>query len=139
MCAYEGGRMNKERVDVRVEPELLEELDIIAERQGLNSRSSAIREAIASYVEENKDSWNSTGLNIHIPRRMAERLQRHIMNGDARDPNEAMVMALDFWLRDLEVYYLRRRGKIEHALKENIISDDALEQLTNKGKDLQEL
>jgi len=53
--------MNKERIDVRVEPELLEELDAISERQGLGSRSAAIREAIASYVIDNKDGWNSTG------------------------------------------------------------------------------
>ena len=53
--------MRKERADVRVEPELLEELDIIAQRSG-QSRSEAIRDAIASFVMDQKDGWNSTSL-----------------------------------------------------------------------------
>lgn len=131
--------MNKERVDVRVEPELLEELDAIAERKGFVSRSSAIREAIVDYVAQNGDSWNSAGINIDIPNRIAERLQRQIMNGDARDANEAIVLALDFWLRDMEAYYLRRRDRIDRAVKENIVSDAALKELQARGKDLEGL
>jgi Arc/MetJ-type ribon-helix-helix transcriptional regulator len=131
--------MNKERIDVRVEPELLEELDEISQRLGLGSRSSAIREAIASYVTEHRDGWNTTGLNVRLPNRITERLQRHIMNGDARDADEAVVLALDFWLRDLEVYYLRRRAKLESIVKENIANDAALEQLSKTGKDLEDL
>jgi len=131
--------MNKERVDARVEPELLEELDEIAQRLGLGSRSSAIREAIASYVTEQRDGWNTTGLNVRLPKRMTERLQRHIMNGDARDADEAIVLALDFWLRDLEVYYLRRRARLESAVRENIASDSALEQMSKDGRDLEGL
>ncbi|MDD4307907.1 MAG: ribbon-helix-helix domain-containing protein [Thermoplasmata archaeon] len=131
--------MNKERVDVRVEPELLEELDAIAERKGFATRSSAIREAIVEYVTQNGDSWNSAGINIGIPNRIAERLQRQIMNGDARDANEAIVLALDFWLRDMEAYYLRRRDRIERAVKENIVSDAALKELQTRGKDLEGL
>ncbi len=131
--------MNKERVDVRVEPELLEELDGIAERQGLGSRSSAIREAISSYVAEHREGWNTSGINIRIPSRIAEKLQRHIMNGDARDADEAVVLALDFWLRDLEIYYLRRRAKLENIVRENIASDTAVEELRRKGKDLEGL
>ncbi len=131
--------MNKERVDVRVEPELLEELDEIAQRLGLGSRSSAIREAIASYVMEHRDGWNTTGLKVRLPKRMTERLQRHIMNGDARDADEAIVLALDFWLRDLEVYYLRRRARLETAVRENIASDSALEQMSKDGRDLEGL
>jgi len=131
--------MNKERVDVRIEPELLEELDVIAEREGLNSRSAALREAVATYVEENRDTWNSVGVNIKIPKRTAERLEGYIMNGDARDANEAIILALDFWLRDMDTYYLRRRGRIESAIAENIKSDEALEVLRKKGKDLEGL
>ena len=131
--------MNKERVDVRVEPELLEELDIIAQRLGIHSRSSAIREAIASYVMENKDGWNATGITVNIPNRIAERMQRQIMNGDAKDSDQAIVLALDFWLKDLENYYLHRREKIERHVRDNMVSDDALEQLRKNGKTLEEL
>jgi metal-responsive CopG/Arc/MetJ family transcriptional regulator len=131
--------MNKERVDVRVEPELLEELDIIAERLGLNSRSSAIREAIANFVMDNKDGWNTSGTTVNIPNRIAERLQRQIMNGDAKDSEQAIVLALDFWLKDLENYYLNRREKIERLVRDNMNSDDAMDQLRKNGKKLEEL
>ena len=131
--------MNKERVDVRVEPELLEELDVIAQRMGINSRSSAIREAIANFVMDNKDGLNTSGITVNIPTRIAEKLQRQIMNGDAKDPDQAIVLALDFWLRNLEKYYLRDREKIERIVRENIQSDDAMKQLRKNGKDLEEL
>ena len=131
--------MNKERVDVRVEPELLEELDIIAQRMGINSRSSAIREAIACFVMDNKDGWNTSGITVNIPNRIAERLHRHIMNGDAKDPDQAIVLALEIWLGNLEKYYLRDREKIEHIVRENIQSDDAMKLLRKTGKDLEEL
>jgi predicted DNA-binding protein len=128
--------MNKERIDVRVEPELLEELDAISERQGLGSRSAAIREAIASYVIDNKEGWNSTGIKVNIPNRIAERLQRQIMNGDAMDIDNAITLALDFWLRDIESYYLGRRRRVEKAIQENLKSDDAMKELEERAKDL---
>lgn len=131
--------MNKERIDVRVEPELLEELDIIAQRMGLNSRSSAIREAIASFVMDNKDGWNASGITVNIPNRIAERLQRQIMNGDAQDTDQAIVFALDFWLKDLEDYYLNRREKIERIVRENMNSDEAMNQLRKIGNKLEEM
>jgi len=131
--------MNKERVDVRVEPELLEELDIIAQRMGLNSRSSAIREAIASFVMDNKDGWNTSGITVNIPNRIAERLQRQINNGDAKDTDQAIVLALEFWLKDLERYYLSRRDRIERIVRDNINSDEAMEELRKTGKKLEEL
>jgi predicted DNA-binding protein len=128
--------MNKERVDVRVEQELLEELDTISERLGVESRSAIIREAIATFVLDNKDGWNSTGIKVNLPNRMAERLQTHIMNGDASDAENAIVLALDFWLRDLEDYHMNRRATMEKIVRENMSSDRGLKELRNRGKDL---
>ena len=128
--------MNKERADVRVEPELLEELDAISERLGLGSRSAAIREAIASFVMENKDGWNSTGLRVSLPNRMAERLNRQVMNGDANDPESAVILALDFWLRDLESYYLNKRSRLERIVDDNLRADSAMRELEDRAKDL---
>ncbi len=121
--------MRKERIDVRVEPELLEELEIITEREGLRGRSAAIREAIASYVMDNKDGWNSTGLKVNIPNRLAEKVSRHIMNGDARDAEEAVVLALNRWTSELEDYYLHRRDKIESIVAANVKTDAAMTKL----------
>ena len=112
--------MRKERVDVRIEPELLDELDIIAEREGLRSRSAAIRKAVTEYVLDNTDGWNSEMLKVTIPNRLAEKVQRFIMNGDARTPEEIMILALEFWTADREDYYLNRRGKLESIVAENV-------------------
>jgi Arc/MetJ-type ribon-helix-helix transcriptional regulator len=131
--------MNKERVDVRVEPELLEELDIIAQRMGINSRSSAIREAIASFVIENKDGWNTSGIAVNIPNRVAERLQRHVRNGDAKDTDEAIVMALELWLCKLEHYYLVERDELERIAQGNVDLDDTMRHMRKAGKKLEEL
>jgi predicted DNA-binding protein len=120
--------MRKERIDVRVESELLEELEIIAERAGMN-RSEVLREAVASYVMDNKDGWNSTGLKVNIPNRLAEKVSRHIMNGDARDAEEAIVLALDRWTSELEDYYLHRRDKIESIVARNVKNDAAMTKL----------
>lgn len=118
--------MQKERIDVRIEPELLEELEIIAQRLGTGSRSEAIREAVAEYVLANKDGWNSTALKVRLPNRLAEKVSRHIANGDARDAEEAIVLALDRWASDLEDYYLNKRDKIEGIVAENVRSDAAI-------------
>jgi metal-responsive CopG/Arc/MetJ family transcriptional regulator len=131
--------MNKERVDVRVEPELLEELDIIAQRLGINSRSSAIREAIASFVMENKDGWNTSDITVNIPNRIAERLQRQINNGDAKDPDQAIAIALEFWLTKREDYCLKQRETLDRVVKENMGRDDGMKQLKKNGKKLEEL
>ncbi|MBA3044868.1 MAG: ribbon-helix-helix protein, CopG family [Candidatus Thermoplasmatota archaeon] len=128
--------MNKERVDVRVEPELLEELDIISERLGLGSRSAAIREAIANFVMEKKDGWNSTSVTVNIPNRMAGKVQRQIMNGDATDVGIAIILALNLWLKDLEDDCLRRSPKMDRIVKKNIQKDAAMKELESKGKEL---
>ena len=112
--------MRKERVDVRVEPEILDELDIIAQREGLRSRSAAIRKAVTEYVLDNADGWNSQTLKVTVPNRLAEKVQRFIMNGDARTAEEIMVLALEFWTADREDYYLTRREKLESIVAENV-------------------
>lgn len=127
--------MNKERVDVRVEPEFLEELDAVAERMGL-SRSAAIREAIVAFVMDPKDGWNTTALRVNMPARIAERLNRQVNNGDAADPESAVIMALDFWLRDLEDYYERRRGRLDRIVRDNVRSDEAMKEAEDLGRDL---
>jgi predicted DNA-binding protein len=120
-----GHEMRRQRVDVRLDAELLDEVDSIAARCGM-SRSEFIREAVASHVIFDKDSWNSTAVKVTIPNRLAEKVTRHVMNGDARDAEEAVVLALDRWTADLEDYYLNRRDKINAVVAQNVRSDAAL-------------
>lgn len=126
--------MQRQRVDVRIEPELLEEMEIIAQRTGAGSMSGAIREAVAEYVLANKDGWNSTVMKVRVPNRLAEKVSRHVANGDARDAEEAIVLALDRWTSDLEDYYLSRRDKIEGIVAENVRSDAALSHAKKSNK-----
>ena len=127
--------MRKERADVRVEPELLEELDIIAQRSG-QSRSEAIRDAIASFVMDNKDGWNSTKINVNIPNRLADKVDTAIMNSDATDIDDVIKQALDFWTRDIEDYHLNRKPKMETITAENVRKDGAKSQINETLKQL---
>ena len=125
--------MRKERADVRVEPELLEELDTIAQRKG-QSRSEAIRDAIAGFVDEEKDGWNSTGLKVNIPNRLADKVDMAIMNCDATDIDDVIKQALDFWTRDIENYHLNRKPKMEKITAENVRKDSANAQMRESSK-----
>jgi metal-responsive CopG/Arc/MetJ family transcriptional regulator len=125
--------MRKERADVRVEPELLEELDAIAQRKG-QSRSEAIRDAIACFVDEEKDGWNSTGLKVNIPNRLADKVDMAIMNSDATDIDNVIKQALDFWTRDIEDYHLNRKPKMEKITAENVRKDSANAQMRESSK-----
>ncbi len=127
--------MRKERADVRVEPELLEELDIIAQRSG-QSRSEAIRDAIASFVMDNKDGWNSTSLKVNIPNRLADKVDMAIMNSDAADIDDVIKHALDFWTRDVEDYHLNRKPKMDKITAGNVRKDTAKSQMSEKVKQL---
>lgn len=126
--------MRRERVDVRLDAEILDEVDSIVKRLG-SSRSDVIREAVASHVIDAQDSFNSTALKITVPNRLAEKIQRHIMNGDARDVEEAVVLALEKWTADLEDYYLNRRYKINAVVTENVKSDAAMAAMRKKGEE----
>ena len=127
--------MRKERADVRVEPELLEELDIIAQRSG-QSRSEAIRDAIASFVMDQKDGWNSTKINVNIPNRLADKVDMAIMNSDAADIDDVIKQALDFWTRDIEDYHLSRKPRMEKITAENVRKDSAKSQMSKTVKQL---
>ncbi len=127
--------MKKERADVRLEPELLEEIDIIAQRSG-QSRSEAIRDAIASFVMDQKDGWNSTALKVKIPNRLADKVDMAIMNSDAADIDDVIKQALDFWTRDIEDYHLNRKQKMESITAENIRKDAAKSQMSGNVKQL---
>lgn len=88
---------------------------------------------------ENKDGWNATGITVNIPNRVAERLQRQIRNGDAKDADQAITTALEIWLKGLEKYYLEDRDELERIVKENVSSDKGMKQLRKEGKRLEEL
>ena len=127
--------MKKERVDVRVELELLDELDIIAQRSG-QSRSSIIRDAIASFVDEKKYGWNSTPVQVNIPTRLADRLHKRVLNGDANNHEEAIGEAIKTWVVNHEQFHLKTKYELDEITARNMEEDKANAQLQDAGKQL---
>ena len=125
--------MKKERVDVRVEPELLKELDNIAQRSG-QSRSSIIRDAIDSYVIEKEEDLDTIRFQVNITYDLAEKINRAILNTDAKNPNHAVEKALDYWTRDIDDYRLNRKPKLDDIAAENVSKRSALQQMRDFEK-----
>ncbi len=126
--------MARERIDIRVEAEILDELEGIASMNNINNRSEAVREAIYNYIDDKKDMWNSDVVKVTIPKRLMEKAEMFIRNGDAKDLDQAIFIALNKWCDGLSEYYTDGREKLEKVVAENIVNDMALADSANKGK-----
>ena len=100
--------MSMERIDIRVEAEILEELEDLAKLDNLNTRSEAVREAIYNYVDDMKGMWNSDVVKVTIPKRLMDKVGLYIRNGDALDLDQAIFIALNNWCDNQEDYYSNR-------------------------------
>lgn len=112
-----------ERIDIRVEAEILEELEDLARLDNHNTRSEAVREAIYNYVDDMKGMWNSDVVKVTIPKRLMDKVGLYIRNGDAQDLDQAIFLAMNKWCDDLEDYYSNRRDKMEKIVSENVAAD----------------
>ncbi|MCK5037507.1 MAG: ribbon-helix-helix protein, CopG family [Thermoplasmata archaeon] len=115
--------MSMERIDIRVEAEILEELEDLARLDNHNTRSEAVREAIYNYVDDMKGMWNSDVVKVTIPKRLMDKVGLYIRNGDAQDLDQAIFLAMNKWCDDLEDYYSNRRDKMEKIVSENVAAD----------------
>ncbi|MCK4757482.1 MAG: ribbon-helix-helix protein, CopG family [Thermoplasmata archaeon] len=110
--------MAMERVDVRVESEILEELEDVAQLYGINNRSEAIREAIYDYIEDKKEMWNSEVVKVSIPRALIIKARKYIKMGEVEDLNQAVFASLTIWCKEQKQYYLHERDKLDDIAKE---------------------
>lgn len=115
--------MVMERIDIRVETEILEELEELARLDDLNTRSEAVREAIYNYIDDRKAMWNSDIVKVTIPKRLMDKAELYIRNGDAQDLDQAIFIAMNKWCDGLEDYYSNRRDKVEKIVSENVAGD----------------
>ncbi len=115
--------MVMERIDIRVETEILEELGELARLDGLNTRSEAVRGAIYNYIDDRKAMWNSDIVKVTIPKRLMDKAELYIRNGDAQDLDQAIFIAMSKWCDDLEDYYSNRRERMEKIVSENVAGD----------------
>ena len=110
--------MAMERVDVRVEREILEELEDVARLYNINNRSEAIREAIYDYIEDKKDMWNSDIVKVSLPREIHIDTRMYIKMGRAKTLSEAITAALSEWCNGLRTYYLHEQKALMDIAKE---------------------
>ena len=115
--------MVMERIDIRVETEILEELEELARLDNLNTRSEAVREAIYDFIDDRKAMWNSDVVKVTIPKRLMDKAELYIRNGDAQDLDQVIFLAMNKWCDDLEDYYSNRREKVEKIVSENVAGD----------------
>lgn len=128
--------MSRERVDFRVEPEILEKLEEIASRAGIaGGRSAAIREAVYQYIERNESSWNTDHLDIRLPKQLTNRVNLFVANGDAETFRQAVVMAVERWCNVKESYHrFGGREEMEHIVAENMSANAGMDEARSLGK-----
>ncbi len=126
--------MAMERIDIRVETEILDELEGIASMNNITNRSEAVREAIYSYIDDRKEMWNSNVVRVAIPKRLMEKAELFIRNGDAKDLDQAISLALNNWCDGLSEYYTDGREKLEKVVAENIENDMVIAENSRKSK-----
>lgn len=110
--------MAMERVDVRVEREILEELEDVARLYNINNRSEAIREAIYEYIEDKKEMWNSDTIKVSLAREIVIDTRAYIKMGRAKTMAEAITAALTKWCEGWNNYYLHDQKKIMEIAKQ---------------------
>ncbi len=126
--------MGRERIDVRVETEILEELEAIAFRDGAKGRSAAVREAVYFYIDEKKDTWNTDKHVLKIPKRLTDRIYRLVRNKDATDFDDAIKAALRAWCKEREYDLKHGRYELDRLVAENMESDIANEEMARVAK-----
>ena len=126
--------MGRERIDIRVDPLVLEELEAIAERNGIEGRSAAVREAIYHYVDTMKHSWNSQVVTVNIPNRVAERTDKYIRAGEVLNIDQAVSEALKSWCSGLDDEYTGRRKAAEEAVDEKIRNDRSMAKMKQTSR-----
>jgi len=116
------------RLNIRLPEDDLQDLESIRERNGLQSLSDVVREALQSYLGEESATWNSEKIQAIVPASLMEDLEMFIASGDASDVSQAVTLALTAWIEEKKRYYLE--GK--EALRQKV-AEAAEERGTRKG------
>jgi len=98
----------------------LRELEAIRERAGLESISDVVRQAIASYLNEESATWNSDKVSAIVPSALAEDVDMFVASGDASDVSQAVTLALTTWVEEKKRYYLEGRERIREKVSETM-------------------
>ncbi len=124
------------RLNLRVPEELLVTLEEIGERKGLSTVSDVARDALASYAEEQADTWNSDIVKAKIPKGTMDAIEVLIMAGDATDAQQAINFALNDWVTSKTKYHLEGRDALRAKVGEVIEERSTKERLKAAAKEM---
>ena len=109
-----------QRLNVRLPEDDLRELEAIRQRNGLQTVSDVVREALTTYLDEESATWNSEKVTTIIPAALMEDVEMFIASGDATDISQAVTLALAGWVEDKKRYYLEGKEAIRQKVGEAI-------------------
>jgi len=116
------------RLNIRLPEEDLRELEAIRERNGLQSVSDVVREALAAYLHDESTTWNAEKIQAIVPAALVEEVEMFIASGDATDISQAATLALTGWVEEKKRFYLEGR----EALRQKV-GEATEERATRKG------
>lgn len=108
------------RLNIRLPEDDLQELEAIRERQGLQSVSDVVRDAISAYLHDEAATWNSEKITALVPAALMEDVEMFIASGDATDISQAATIALAGWVEDRKNYYLEGKEKVRQKVAETV-------------------
>ena len=109
-----------QRLNVRLPEDDLRELEAIRQRNGLQTVSDVVREALTTYLDEESATWNSEKLTTIIPAALMEDVEMFIASGDASDVSQAITLALTGWVEDRKRYYLEGKELVRQKVAEAV-------------------
>jgi metal-responsive CopG/Arc/MetJ family transcriptional regulator len=116
------------RLNIRLPESDLRELESIRERNGLQSLSDVVREALQDYLGDEAATWNSEKIQAIVPAALMEDLEMFIASGDASDISQAVTLALTAWVEERKRYYLEGKEVLRQK-----VAEAAEERGTRKG------
>jgi len=109
-----------QRLNVRLPEDDLRELEAIRQRNGLQTVSDVVRQALTTYLDEESATWNSEKVTTIIPAALMEDVEMFIASGDASDVSQAITLALTGWVEDRKRYYLEGKELVRQKVAEAV-------------------
>ena len=91
-----------DRITVRLNPETIEKLDELVEKEGFKNTSDAVRHAIDFFLESKFPPKNLEKVMVDVPRTNMTDLQNLVMEGDSVSVDDAIRNAVREYLRKRE-------------------------------------
>ncbi len=97
-----------ERVTTRITMDQTEALEEIVQKEGLGSKSDAIREAIDEYIEGRSDPRGTQTVSTKVPKKVLEELDKLVEDGTIMDREEGVRIALRHFVMADADYFVNR-------------------------------